>query len=259
MSLNRPIRSWTGRRVWVIGASTGIGEALALQLIERGARVAVSARGGDALRAMASRAPEGRVRALPLDVTDSAEVAGACADLLAAWKGIDLVLLVAGTYRSARAWDIDLGAARRMLDTNVLGPLNVLSAVVGPLLAQGNGGIALVSSVAGYRGLPRSLTYGATKAALINLAETLYLDLHAKGLDVYVVNPGFVRTPLTTQNEFRMPAIISASEAATQTLLGMERGEFEIHYPKRFTRIMKFLRILPYGIYFALVRRLIGI
>jgi NAD(P)-dependent dehydrogenase (short-subunit alcohol dehydrogenase family) len=116
-----------------------------------------------------------------------------------------------------------------------------------------------VSSVAGYGGLPTSLVYGATKAALINLTETLYLDLAPRGIGVYLINPGFVKTPLTDRNTFRMPALISADEAAAEILAGLARGCFEIHFPRRFTRWLKLLRVLPYRWYFALVHKGTGL
>jgi short-subunit dehydrogenase len=123
---------------------------------------------------------------------------------------------------------------------------------------QGSGTLALVSSVAGYRGLPKSLVYGPTKAAIINLAEALYLDLRPRGIGVCVVNPGFVRTPLTAQNDFHMPALISPEEAAREIVAGLARGAFEIHFPRRFTRVLKLLRVLPYRWYFAAVRRAVS-
>jgi len=126
-------------------------------------------------------------------------------------------------------------------------------------LKQGGGGIALVSSVAGYRGLPESLVYGATKAALINLCETLYLDLAPSGIAVYLINPGFVKTPLTDKNTFAMPALISAADAATEIIQGIEQGQFEIHFPKRFTLWLKWLRLLPYRWYFPLIRKMTGL
>ena len=145
-----------------------------------------------------------------------------------------------------------------MVDVNLMGCLNGVAAVVPTLLAQGSGTIALVSSVAGYRGLPKSLVYGPTKAAAINLAEALYLDLSPKGIGVCVINPGFVRTPMTAQNDFKMPALIEPAEAADEIVKGLERGEFEIHFPKRFTRFLKMLRLLPYGRYFPAVRKATG-
>ena len=125
--------------------------------------------------------------------------------------------------------------------------------------AQGERHDRLVSSVAGYRGLPKSLVYGPTKAALINLTETLYLDLHPKGLGVCVVMPGFVKTPLTAQNDFRMPALIEPDEAAREIVAGLERGDFEIHFPRRFTGWLKLMRLLPYRLYFPAIRRMTGL
>ena len=123
------------------------------------------------------------------------------------------------------------------------------------MLARGAGHISLVGSVAGYRGLPNSLAYGPTKAALINLAETLYLDLHGRGIGVSLVNPGFVQTPLTAGNDFAMPALLTPQQAATAILKGWARGNFEIHFPKRFTLWLQALRILPNRVFFQLVRR----
>jgi NAD(P)-dependent dehydrogenase (short-subunit alcohol dehydrogenase family) len=185
-------------------------------------------------------------------------VAVACAGLRARWGGIDLVLWVAGTYQAMRAQDFELEAARRMLDTNLVSVFSGLSAILPVLIAQGSGGIALVSSVAGYSGLPQALVYGPTKAAMINLAESLYLDLRPAGIGVYLINPGYVDTPATAGNDYAMPGLISAREAADFTLAGIEAGHFEVHYPKRFTLWLKFARLLPYRLYFALVRRVTG-
>lgn len=255
MALNRPVAGWTGRRVWIVGASSGIGAVTAEQLLARGARVAVSARNA---RALEERFGARALRE-PLDVADFGAVRAAAERIFAAWGGLDLAMDFAGTYRAARAWELDAAQARGMIEVNLVGAINLVAAVQSRLLAQSAGGIALVSSVAGYGGLPNSLVYGATKAALINLAETLWLDLAPRGVSVYLVNPGFVETPLTAQNRFRMPALIGADEAARGILRGIERGAFEIHFPKRFTRAMKLLRLLPYPLYFRLVRRFTGL
>jgi NAD(P)-dependent dehydrogenase (short-subunit alcohol dehydrogenase family) len=252
MALNPRIPSWQGQRVWVIGASYGIGAALARRLINDGARVAMSARSRDLLDAIA----EGNdARVEVLDVTDAASVAKAARRILGAWSGVDLVLIVAGTHVEMRADTFDLARAKRLFDVNVIGVLNCLDAVLPTLREQRRGGVAIVSSVAGYRGLPRALIYGPSKAALINLAESLYLDLSPHGIGVYLINPGFVDTPLTQKNDFKMPALIPVDEAARLTLEGIEDGEFEIHFPKRFTHLMRLLRTLPYPAYFAAVRR----
>jgi len=258
MSLNRHIRDWRGLRVWVVGASSGIGAGLAAELLARGARVAVSARRASELERLAA-AHGAQAMAVPLDVTDAAAVAPALQRVVSAWGGVDLVVLCSGTHQPVRAWDLDASEARRLVDVNVNGVFNCLQPVVGQLLQQGCGGVAVVSSVAGYGGLPTALVYGATKAALINLAETLYLDLAPRGIGVYVINPGFVKTPLTDRNTFAMPALISVEDAAASIIAGFARGDFEIHFPRRFTLWLKLLRLLPYRWYFALVRRGTGL
>jgi NAD(P)-dependent dehydrogenase (short-subunit alcohol dehydrogenase family) len=157
-----------------------------------------------------------------------------------------------------RADQFDRAQADRLLAVNLYGPLNCLEAVLPTLLKQRRGGIALVASVAGYRGLPQALIYGPSKAALIHLAEGLYLDLRRHGIGVYLVNPGFVDTPLTRRNDFAMPALMTAGSAARCTLEGIAAGRFETHYPRRFTFWLKLLRILPYPAYFWAVRRFTG-
>jgi short-subunit dehydrogenase len=142
-----------------------------------------------------------------------------------------------------------------MLDINVNGTINSVAAVIPQLLQQGNGGIVVVASVAGYGGLPAALIYGASKAALINFTETLYLDLSAKGLNVTLINPGFVDTRLTQKNKFTMPALLTSEQAAANIIAGFACGDFEIHFPHRFTLWLKLLKILPYRMYFFLVKR----
>ncbi len=258
MPLNTPVTDWAAQRVWVVGASSGIGAAIAAELQSRGARVAVSARNRDKLQKLAEGAPD-RTLVLPLDVTDAPGVRAAFAAIESAWGGLDIVLAVAGNYLPLRATELQAAPIGELFAVNVQGVLNVLEPVVPHLLARRGGHIAIVASVAGYRGLPKALGYGPTKAALINLAEVLYLDLAGAGVGVHIVNPGFVRTPLTDGNDFRMPALIEPEEAARETLLGLERGEFETHYPKRFTRWLKLLRVLPYRWYFPLVHRITGL
>ena len=259
MSLNPKIKDWTARRVWIVGASTGIGAALADALVVRHARVALSARRADALDAHVRRLGATHALALPLDITQLATMEAAQRRLIETWGGYDLVIFMAGEYKAMRAWDIDLAAANTMIATNLTGIVAGLSLVIPQFLRQGSGAIALVSSVAGYRGLPKSLIYGPTKAAVINLAETLYLDLQPKNIAVHVINPGFVKTPLTDQNDFKMPALISPEEAAESILDGFAAGAFEIHFPKRFTRVLKALRHLPYPAYFAAIRKMTGL
>ena len=261
MALNPRIDSWAGRTVWLVGASSGIGRATAERLHSLGARVVVSARSQAALDEF-TVAHAGSV-ALSLDATDPAAVAAAAARILKSHGSIDLVAYFAGTYTPMRATDFKLDVALRHVQVNYTAALYLLDAVLKPLLAQAKAGkpahLSLVSSVAGYRGLPQSLAYGPTKAALINLAETLYLDLAPHQVGVSVITPGFVETPLTAQNAFRMPALLSPAQAALEVVRGWERGDFEIHFPKRFTLWLKGLRHLPYDAYFAAVRRSTGL
>jgi short-subunit dehydrogenase len=254
--LNPPLPAWPDARVWIVGASTGIGAETAKLLLARGARVALSARSADTLAKVAGDAlGEGRALVEPLDFTDATAVDAAWKRIVSAWGTVDLVLVVAGTHAEVRAWELTEAKSRALFETNLHGVIGTIAAVVPTLLGQGNGAIGIVSSVAGYRGLPKALIYGASKAALMNFAETLYLDLHPRGLGVYLINPGFVRTPLTARNDFRMPHLIDADEAAQEIVAGIERGDFEIHFPKAFTRQLKLLRLLPYRLYFAAVRR----
>ena len=255
MSLNNKIHNWSNKRVWIIGASTGIGAALAMQLHTLNARVAVSARSADKLNEMVARFGAARALALPLDITKVATINSAEAELVATWGGYDLVVFMAGDYTAMRAWELDLKVAKQMVSINWEGFLNGLSIVIPRFVQAQAGGIALVSSVAGYRGLPKSLVYGPTKAALINLAEVLYLDLKDKGLDIYLICPGFVKTPMTDKNDFDMPSLISPEQAAAEIIKGFEKGMFEIHFPKGFTRILKTLRLLPYALYFPAIKK----
>ncbi len=253
MSLNTPIDNWQGRVVWLIGASTGIGEATARALHARGAQVVVSARSAQALSHFTAQHP-GSI-ALPLDVTDRAGVAQAADALMHITGRLDLVMYSAGHYKAMRATAFDLDEALRHQRINVEGALHVLDVVLPILVRQGHGHISLVASVAGYRGLPQALAYGPTKASLQHLADTLYLDLHEQGIGVSVINPGFVATPLTAQNPFEMPALLTPDQAAQAILAGWEKGHFEIHFPKRFTWWLKLMSHLPHTLYFALVRR----
>ncbi|MEP7084011.1 MAG: SDR family NAD(P)-dependent oxidoreductase [Betaproteobacteria bacterium] len=253
MAMNPALPAWRDCRIWIIGASTGIGAATARMLLAAGAHVALSARKADALNEVAGG--NDRALVLPLDYTDSTSVRAAWDTLRQRWGRIELVLIVAGTHQEMRAWELDEAAAMALLKTNLHGVIGTCAVVVPGLLEQGRGAIGIVASVAGYRGLPKALIYGASKAAVINFTESLYFDLEPKGIGVYLISPGFVKTPLTDGNEFKMPALISAEEAASEIVNGLRRGRFEIHFPKRFTRMLKLLQLLPYSWYFALVHR----
>lgn len=261
MPLNPPITTWTGRIVWLVGASSGIGRATAERLHGLGAVVVVSARNQAALDGFVAAHPGSA--AIALDVTDLDAVRRAASQILERHGRIDLALYSVGHYQAQRATAYDVAQMVQHQQVNYVGALHFLDAVLPPLLAQAGAGspahLSLTGSVAGYRGLPQALAYGPGKAALIHLAETLYLDLSSRGIGVSLINPGFVETPLTADNEHPMPAMISAEQAAAAIVRGWMRGRFEIHFPKRFTLWMKALRHLNHRAYFAVIRRTTGL
>ncbi len=250
--MNPRIGDWRGKRVWLVGASTGIGAAVAQALASRGARLALSARNAGKLASL------GIVDALilPCDVTDTASIAAAHKHLITAWHGVDLVVYLAGDYVPMLADDFDLQKAEQVVAVNFNGAMKLAASIL-PDLQPGQG-IAFVASVAGYRGLPKALAYGPGKAALIHFAECLHLELAPRGIGVWLINPGFVATRLTAKNDFEMPALITPAQAAQEIMAGFASGKFEIHFPKRFTRIMKLLAHLPYAWSFPLIRRFTG-
>ncbi len=258
MSLNPALPAWPRCTVWLIGASSGIGRATAAALHALGAQVIVSARDAGALDAFVLQHP-GSI-ALPLDVTDAVAVRRAHDQALAQARHgqLDLVMYCAGHYKPMRASAFDLVDARRHLQVNYEGVLNLLDVLLPTLQRQGHGHLSLVSSVAGMRGLPKALAYGPTKAALINLAETLFIDLRPQGIGISLVNPGFVRTPLTAGNDFEMPALLTPEQAAQEIISGWRHGRFEIHFPRRFTWFLKMARHLPDSWYFPVIRRVTG-
>lgn len=251
--MNPQIKDWSGKRVWLVGASAGIGAALAQALAAKGARLALSSRKLSSLEALNI---EGALL-LPCDSTQPDTLIAARDELLQGWGGVDLVVYMAGGYEPMQADSLDVAVLEKVVDVNFNGAVR-LTAVALPALKAG-GGIALVASLAGYQGLPKSLAYGPGKAALIHFAECLYMDLKARGIGVWVVNPGFVATRLTAKNDFKMPALITPEQAARDIVEGLASGAFEIHFPKRFTRVLKLLSLLPYRLYFPIVRRMTGV
>lgn len=257
MACNPRLRSWTDRVVWIIGGTTGIGRATAARLHAAGARVVVSGRRQALLDTFAHDHPGSL--GLQADVTDLASLQAAQADLLHHHGRLDLVFICSGHYRPQRATDFDLAEALRHLQINQGGVLNVLDVVLPVLLQQGHGHLSLAGSVSGYRGLPQALAYGPTKAALINLAEVLHLDLAKAGIGVSIVNPGFVDTPLTAPNNHPMPGLMTPDAAAGRILTGWARGRFEIHFPGRLTWPLKLIRHWPDRWYFTLVHAVTGL
>ena len=251
--------SFVNQRIWIIGASSGIGEACTQAFIKAGARVALSSRRAEKLNTIAQSAEPGQALVLPLDVTQQEQLLSAYQAILGAWGGLDLMLFVSGVYTPLRADNFEFEVAQKTIDANLLGPMRTVSMVLPNMLKEHAGHIAIVGSVAGYSGLPKALAYGPSKAGIINFCETLYYDLLPQGVSVHMISPGFVATEATAQNDFEMPALITADEAAKEILSGLQAGEFDIHFPKRFSGFLKFLRILPYPLYFWIVRRFVKI
>lgn len=240
--------------IWITGASTGIGRAVALAYARQGSIVAASARDGKALEAL-SQESGGKIHAYPLDVTDRAANLALVDRIEADLGPIDLTILNAGTHHEVTAATFDPAVFDKLFAVNFFGVVNGLAAIMPRCISRRSGHIAIVSSVAGYRGLPSASAYGASKAALINMAEALQPDLDQHGVTLSLINPGFVRTPLTDLNEFPMPFLMEVDAAASRVVSGLARGGFEITFPRRFTFMLKFLRILPISWYLALTKR----
>lgn len=253
-SLNPRWTDWTGKRVWLVGASSGIGAEVARAMLARGAIVAVSARRADALAGVVDGHPQGIV--VPMDARVPADWVAAHDALRHSGHDIDMLVFCAAEYRPLRPWEIDADEARRTIETNLTSAYYGLTVVLPPMMSRRAGSVVLLASVAGYLGLPKATIYGPTKAALINLAELLYAELHPNGIGVYLVNPGFVKTRLTARNDFPMPAMQTAEAAAASILSGLAQGRFEIAFPSRFTRALRLLSMLPYGLRLTLLQRL---
>lgn len=248
----------TGKRIWITGASSGIGRATALELARRGHEVVASARSVDKLEELAAAASTlgGSIHAVPLDVSDAQAVSAAHERIERDIGTIDVALLAAGNHQPVEARNFTADGLRKLVEINLMGVAHCLEPAMKAMLARRQGRIAIVSSVAGYRGLPTSAYYGATKAALINLAESLRFDLVSRGVTLQLIDPGFVRTPLTDKNEFEMPFLMDVDVAARRLADGLDSNRFEITFPRRFTWMLKALRCLPYALYFPIVARL---
>jgi short-subunit dehydrogenase len=245
-----------GSRVWVTGASSGIGAALVRELAGRGCRVAASARRAELLEELAATA-QGEVMPVPADVTDRDGMLGAAESIRARFGAIDLVILNAAHWGqfTVETWDTEV--IRRHFDTNVIGLAHGVEAVLADMRRRRSGAIAGMASLAGYRGLPRSEAYGATKAAEINMLESLRIDLRPLGISVHTVCPGFVRTDLTAKNSFPMPFMLEPSDAARRIVRGLEKGKAEIAFPLPMVAAMKVAKVVPIRLWaeaFRLVR-----
>ncbi len=246
-----PVLRPTGRRVWVVGASSGIGAELARELDRRGARVAVTARRRDRLEEVAAH----RMVIAPADVTDAEGLAAAAAEVTDALGGLDTVIWCAGYWKQSDATRWDAAQFSRHVEVNLLGLNALLAAVLPGMVARGQGHIVGVASVAGFRGLPGAEAYGATKAAQLNLLESLRVSLRPHGVRVTSVAPGFVRTEMTAVNTFPMPFLIDADRAARIIADGLERHRTEIVFPRRMAAVMTVARLVPAGLWARIAGR----
>lgn len=241
--------------VWIIGASSGIGAALARELAGRGATLALSARRAEDLQNLA-RSLGDQHRVFPLDVVDADLMLQTSQAIKSVYGRIDRAIFLAAAYMPMTLGALDLPAARKLVDVNIIGALNFIHAAMPVLKAQNRKAqIALCGSVAGYIGLPNGQPYSLTKAAMINLAESLYVECGDQ-IDVKLISPGFVRTPLTDKNDFHMPMMIEPEQAAKEIADGLLSNRFEISFPKKFTLLMRVMRLLPYRLSLYLTRKI---
>ncbi len=244
----------TWNSVWITGGSQGIGRELAIELARQGVRVACSARSTNTLEQLHDA--HERILPLPLDVTNAGAVARAVKHIERIQGPLDLAVFNAGVYQPLPGGLADPDVFRHHMEVNYLGVVNGLMAVLPGMQQRRGGQTAILGSVAGYRGLPKSAAYGPTKAALINLAEALRLELRGSGVDMRLINPGFVDTRLTAKNEFHMPSMLTPEEAAQRIIRGLQGRGFEIAFPRGFVAWLKLARLLPYRWYFPLIARL---
>lgn len=245
--------------VWLTGASSGIGEALVFELVERGARVAITARRAEILERLVKevqqRFSNRAIVAFPGDVRDLEQMRRIVSDIESTLGPIDIAIPNAGTHLFSVPEEFNSREYMDIMELNFAGTLHCIEAVLPGMLARRRGAIAPVASLAGYRGLPRAAAYGASKAALINFLESIRFHLVKSGLTVTIINPGFVKTPLTDKNDFRMPFLIDAQQAARIICDGIEAGRREVAFPFPFNWVLKIARVLPAPIYEALVNR----
>jgi NADP-dependent 3-hydroxy acid dehydrogenase YdfG len=243
------------KKIWITGASSGIGKAVAEKFAAEGWKVAVSARRKELLQDMAK---DQNISSFPLDVTDRSQINNVFQNILKEFGNIDVCLFSSGTYEPKDEQNIDPDKIKNVINVNFLGVIDCVKAVEEYFKNKKTGHISIVSSIAGYRGLPNSSGYGPSKAALTNFCESIYFDFKKFGVRVSVISPGFIKTPLTDKNEFPMPFLKTVDYAANQIFNGLVKSNaFEIHFPKGLTLTLKFLRILPYKLYLFLVDKLV--
>ena len=243
------------KKIWITGASSGIGKAVALKFSHEGWKVAVSARRKELLDELAKNP---NIVSFPLDVTNRNQINEVFKNILDNFGELDICLFSSGTYEPKDEQNIDPDKIKNVINVNFIGVIDCVKSVERYFKDKKSGHISIVSSIAGYRGLPNSSGYGPSKAALTNFSESIYFDFKKFGVRVSVVSPGFIKTPLTDKNEFPMPFLKTPEYAAEKIFNGLVKSSaFEIHFPKGLTLILKFLRILPYRLYLFLVAKLV--
>ena len=243
------------KSIWITGASSGIGKALAIKFANEGWQVAASARREDLLNKIAES--NENISSFPLDVTNSEKCKEIFEQIKNKLQNIDICFFSTGTWDPKKEKEIDLDQMKKVMNINFFGTLNCIKAVEKYFREKNSGHISIVSSIAGYRGLPNSTGYGASKAALNNLAESLYFDFGRNNVRVSLVSPGFIKTQMTDKNQFKMHFLKTAEYAADKIYKGLINGSsFEIDFPKELTLILKFLKILPDSLYFKIIKKL---
>lgn len=239
--------TFPNKTAWITGASSGIGRALSLIMARDGWRVAASARSEDDLNALSHEASDlkGEILAVPCDITDRDSIAGALEKTRSVFHSIDVAVLNAGTHKPVRAKSFSADDFRLLTDINLMGTVNCIEALLPTMMSEGRGKISVVASVAGYRGLPTSAAYGMTKAGLINMCEALKPELDEAGVDIQVICPGFVKTPLTDKNEFEMPFLMELEDGAQAMYKGICSDTFHVAFPWQMALMTKTLGILP--------------
>ena len=244
------------KTIWITGGSTGIGKALAIKFANEGWNVAISARRENLLNEIADN--HENISSFPLDVTDKSKCKEVFEKIKNKFENIDICFFSTGTWNPKKERDIDVEQIEEVFKINFFGTLNAIKAVEEYFKNKKSGTITIVSSIAGYRGLPNSSGYGPSKAALTNFSESIYFDFKKYKVRVSLISPGFIKTPLTDKNDFSMPFLKPPSFAAEKIFIGLvNSNSFEIHFPKQLTFILKFLRILPYRMYLFLVDKLV--
>jgi NAD(P)-dependent dehydrogenase (short-subunit alcohol dehydrogenase family) len=245
------------RCVWITGGGSGIGRSLALALASRGRRVVISGRNQARLEGVAAEASGTGIIPITLDVTEASALTRRVSEIEARAGPIEMAFLNAGDYSPMSLDDFDGALFQHLIEVNYLGVVNCLQALLPVMLPRHTGQILISGSLSGYRGLPGAAPYGASKAALINMAESLRPELLRQGIRLRLINPGFVRSELTDKNDFHMPFLIDPEQAAREILKRLPKDGFEITFPTPFALIMKLMRCLPYRLYFRFMQRLI--